>query len=700
MAVPRKYRAFISYSHADQAHAVWLQRQLERYRTPKALRRSRPDVPARLYPIFRDTDELASSADLSESIRNALDDSDTLIVICSPAARASRWVNEEIRWFRASGRPDRIYCLVVAGSLDRAAPDCAYPAALLQDDQGHAAREPLAADLTASGDGKRQAMLKIAAGLLGVGIDQLKRRDAQRQARFWSLVASILLLVTAVTAGLALYALHARREAEIRRAQAENLVGFMLGDLRKSLQRIGRLELLDSIGNQAMTYFAAIGEQGTEKEMLQRARALKQIGDVRFQQGALEPALKAFRQALSQTRALYEADPANNDYLFELGQAEFWVGYVAWQRGDLETAYQSMHRYMLYSYELARRVPGNDDYTLELSYAYSNLGSVALAQDRPAAALQEFENGLVLAESLRAKQPADYDLAFNVADTRSWIGTTLLELGRLAEGRKAFADAVEVMRPFHAGAKDARASYDYCRLLILQADADINRGDVHDARHALQESLAVYGKLLENDPSNTTWLYNALTAEANLLSLIPPDQWSAQERAALARIDSKLESSSPRDSSDKDYIRLKFRVRYLRDIDLVHHADARAALRSIQQTRQDWASASRDKARVPGFGLIEARIEEVLGTALAAAGDAAAAREIWQAAASRLDRNANANLSLVAMRRLLAIDLGDSARVSVLDARLAAAGYRDPRTEPDYTRSGAFRQEDRRPPGK
>ncbi len=576
MTEPRRYKAFISYSHADGAHASWLQRALERYRTPKASRRARPDLPERLYPVFRDSDELASSTDLSESIQRAMDDSDALIVICSPAARASRWVNEEIRRFRAIGRGDRIFCLIVAGSPDPASADCAFPDTLLRDDGGRVLGEPLAADLTAAGDGKRNAMLKIAAGLLKVGVDELKRRDAQRRARFWSLVAAGSLLVTGLTIGLALYALHARREADVRRAQAENLIGFMLGDLRTNLERIGKLELLDSIGNQAMAYFAAIGERGTEKEMLERAKALKQIGDVRFNRGQLEPALLAFRKALAQTRALYDANPGNNDYLFELGQAEFWVGYVAWQRGDLGSAYQSMQRYMEYSRELTTRLPGNDDYLLELSYAYANLGSIALAQARPGVALDEFRAGLALAESLFAKSPGDYDLAFNVADTRSWIGTTLLELGRLADGREEFAQAVAVMRPFHQGGQDKRASYDYCRLLILQADADINRGAVGEARGALEESLGVYRKLLENDPSNTTWLYNALSAETHLLSLLPPGQWTARELAGLERVESKLAGSSKAAASDKDYIRLKFRVRYLRDILLLHQGDAQA----------------------------------------------------------------------------------------------------------------------------
>jgi tetratricopeptide (TPR) repeat protein len=682
MTESRRYKAFISYSHADESHASWLQRALERYRTPKALRRSRPDLPARLYPIFRDSAELATSTDLSESIQRALDDSDALVVICSPAARASRWVNEEIRRFRASGRGDRIFCLVVAGSPKPASADCAFPTALLQDDEGNALHEPLAADVTAGRGGKRDAMLRIAAGLLNVGVDALRRRDAQRQARFWALVATGSLLVTSLTIGLALYAQHARREADIRRAQAENLIGFMLGDLRKNLERIGKLELLDSVGNQAMAYFAAIGEQGTEKEMLERARALKQIGDVRFSRGQLEPALRAFRQALTQTEALHDASPGNNDYLFELGQAEFWVGYVAWQRGDLDGAFRSMQRYMEYSRELARRAPHDDAYRLELSYAYGNLGSVALAQDRPDVALTEFEQGAALAEALLAKSPDDYDLAFNLADTQSWIGTTLLELGRLAEARKEFASAVGVMRPFHDKGQDERASYNYCRLLILQADADISLGSVDPARRALDESLAVYRRLLAVDPTNTTWRYNALTAETFLLSLTPPGRWTGEQHTALERIESTLTGATSGDASDKDYIRLYFRVRNLRDVVLLHQGDARAAVRAARQTEQDWQEVTRGKTMAAEFTLIAAKVDEVLGRALAAAGDVAAARSVWRAAADRLDARPTANLSLAAVRRQLAIDLGDTAKADAIAAQLAAAGYRDPRAEP------------------
>src|SRR4051812_14572571 len=105
-----RYRAFLSYSPHHRAWADWLPRSLERYRTPRRLV-GRPsadgEVPARLYPIFRDRDELPSSANLGDNIAEALGTSRFLVVIASPRAAVSRWVNQEIAAFQALGRESR-----------------------------------------------------------------------------------------------------------------------------------------------------------------------------------------------------------------------------------------------------------------------------------------------------------------------------------------------------------------------------------------------------------------------------------------------------------------------------------------------------------------------------------------------------------------------------------------------------------------
>jgi hypothetical protein len=99
---PLRYCAFLSYSHADEEIAGWLHDALEKFRTPSSLAgrlTHNGAIPKRLTPIFRDRHELAASDNLAAGIRDALDSSRFLIVLCSPAAAASRWVNAAIEMF-------------------------------------------------------------------------------------------------------------------------------------------------------------------------------------------------------------------------------------------------------------------------------------------------------------------------------------------------------------------------------------------------------------------------------------------------------------------------------------------------------------------------------------------------------------------------------------------------------------------------
>ena len=115
-----KYWAFISYSHRDERWARWLHHALETYRIPKRLNfptSTRGGGPAndRIYPVFRDRDELSGGFDLSERITAALKQSRFLIVICSPSASKSRHVCDEIDTFESLGREHRVLCFIVDG---------------------------------------------------------------------------------------------------------------------------------------------------------------------------------------------------------------------------------------------------------------------------------------------------------------------------------------------------------------------------------------------------------------------------------------------------------------------------------------------------------------------------------------------------------------------------------------------------------
>ncbi len=212
-----KFKAFISYSHNDEASARWLHVALESYRVPAHVVEAIDG--ARLAPIFRDKDELSTSPSLGEAIEEALADSDFLIVICSPSAKASLWVNEEIRRFKTLRTPDNIICVVADGEN----PDTWFPDALFELDAGgtRVGEVPLATDIREQGDGRSNGKLKVAAGLLGVRFDDLRQREMQRRQRRLAAITVGALGGMVLTLGLAMYAMFAQHEAEQMRIVAE-----------------------------------------------------------------------------------------------------------------------------------------------------------------------------------------------------------------------------------------------------------------------------------------------------------------------------------------------------------------------------------------------------------------------------------------------------------------------------------------------
>lgn len=305
-----RYKAFISYCHRDEDWARWLHRTLESFKPPKAL----GDV-GRLKPIFRDRDELSTSTDLSATILEALEGAEHLIVICSPAAAQSRWVDEEIRAFRALGR-ESIHCLVVDGD-----PAVAIPPAILE------AAEPLAADPRPGADGKRPAFLKLASTLLGVSYDELRQRDAQLRQRRLTMIAIAAVAGMALTGGLAALAFIGQQQAEVERVRAVQALedaarardeaqhqakiasainAFLNNDLLLAAtpERLGR----DVTVREVVERASALVEERFEDEPLIQAELRNSLGTTHLGLGNGDAAIEEFRFALALRKEHAEPD--------------------------------------------------------------------------------------------------------------------------------------------------------------------------------------------------------------------------------------------------------------------------------------------------------------------------------------------------------------------------------------------------------
>jgi hypothetical protein len=224
-----KYKAFLSYAHLDQKIAKWLHRSLENYRIPSQLVGTAGrdgSIPKQLFPIFRDRDELGASSDLSADIREALEQSAYLIVLCSKASAKSGWVNQEIVFFKKLGRANRVLALIVDGepNADFRDEEC-FPSALRHkvDADGKIIEgqleEPIAADLRPEGDGKDNAKLKLLAGLLGISFNSLRQREviaARQRLRITQTISAAIVALVLVASFAGWLTLHFRQQSDER----------------------------------------------------------------------------------------------------------------------------------------------------------------------------------------------------------------------------------------------------------------------------------------------------------------------------------------------------------------------------------------------------------------------------------------------------------------------------------------------------
>lgn len=200
---------FISYSHAAEGRlAPALQSGLE-----QLLRRW---YQLRSFVIFRDQTNLSLHPDLWSQIEQELTRSDFLLLLLSPQAAHSTWVNREVEWWLRNRNKDSILLVLTSGELVwneaehrfAPAPSTSLPPAL------HAAyiAEPHWLDLRwcSSESGLshrhtrfRDALLDIAATLKGVSKDSLES-EALRILRRNRLTAAIAMcaLTLALTAAI------------------------------------------------------------------------------------------------------------------------------------------------------------------------------------------------------------------------------------------------------------------------------------------------------------------------------------------------------------------------------------------------------------------------------------------------------------------------------------------------------------------
>ncbi len=499
---PPRFRAFVSYSHADAATAVRLQRRLENYRVPRGSE-GLSEVPdasrGRIGAIFRDRADLSASADLSAAIREALAESGALIVLCSPDAQRSPWVAREIELFRAlhPGRP--VLAALIAGE-----PHESFPAAL-----SAGGLEPLAADFRKVGDGWGLAFLKVVAGILGIPLDRLIRRDARRRQRRVMAVTLAALLAVVVLSAMTVVAIDARREAERQRAEAEGLVEFMLTDLRQRLKAVGRLDVMGDVNRRAMGYYAQQGSPAAlpDASLERRARVVGAMGEDAENGGDLGLAEARYELLHRTTAALLAKEPGDPERVFAHARSENRLALLAYSQSRWSEALERLRETSARLASIANWGSNRSDWLRLSAFAHGNRCATRLkGQLAEARALPDCIRAVADAKRLAELYPGDGEATYDLVFHYLWLAEAQQAVGRNDEARAtrqlyvALSDRLVARDPKNMLCREQQLEVYVRHAQLLQ-----QAGDIAKSREFLLYARQLGRLLVDRDPDNAVW---------------------------------------------------------------------------------------------------------------------------------------------------------------------------------------------------
>jgi tetratricopeptide (TPR) repeat protein len=689
--IPRlrtRYYAFLSYSHKDKDLADWLHRELERFRVPGSLAgrlTANGVVPKRLSPIFRDQHDLSAGGDLAEEIKAALAASQFLVVLCSPTAAKSSWTNQEIESFKRTRPEGCVLAAVVAGEPfasdipGREEEECFPPALRYKYDRRgrptNKRADPLAADFRAVGEGKRLAFLKLVAGMLGIGLDELVQRETTRRHRQLAWLAAASLGGMAVTSTLAVTAFEARNEAREQRREAEGLVSFMLGDLKDKLEPIGRLDALDGVGARVLAYYQKQDKSGlSDAALSQRSKALALMGQVADSRGKLDDALRLYREAMDGTAEAIRRNPRDPEAIWEHAQNAFYIGSIAQERDDYRTAENAMRDYKRLALRMVSLAPDSMKYRMEEQYAEANLGIVLKDQRRFAEAAGQFRDALRTMDAIATADPKNREYRKGLAEATAWLADTDVALGNYREALALRQRDIALLESLLRESNDV----DYRQRLIPAHRALGNvYADLGQTDAAIQQfrlATAHSDALARVEPDNAQWTeYGAwphFDLAKQLLQNGQKDEAAAQVQAGC-QMDAKLLS---RDGS-------KAAARKLLTSCLMLQAQLARATGAQGQARGFAEKAVAAAASVHTSDPFEdatgvARAYRLLGDVERENGDAAAASSAWNSALARLSSTSAEEPDQLALHAAILERLGRLAEAQPLRSRLTNMGYR------------------------
>jgi tRNA A-37 threonylcarbamoyl transferase component Bud32/tetratricopeptide (TPR) repeat protein len=311
-----------------------------------------------------------------------------------------------------------------------------------------------------------------------------------------------------------------RAEARRRRAQAENLIEFMIGDLRSKLDAVGRLDILDDVGTRVLAYVDDLDVSTLSPgELARNAKAVNQLGEVRVGQGKSPEALALFRRSLILTNEAVRREPRNPEALLVRGETHYWIANGLRLQSNYAEALQHMRAYMKDGDTLASIDPTNDKYQLERAYGHSGVGFILEAMGELKAASAQYKVSLDVKQLIADRNPADDKARGELARAFNKVGVNLCNQGDLHGCVGYLRREIDVYRLLMTR-EQPRPEWQqrFAAGLGLLARSLAMVGEDDAALQLQREELKIEQRLATSDPENVEWQRAAAVTLGDLAS--------------------------------------------------------------------------------------------------------------------------------------------------------------------------------------
>ena len=371
--------------------------------------------------------------------------------------------------------------------------------------------------------------------MLGVNLDAVRQREAQRSVHRLQLLLAMSLLAAAVLGASAWYVSRQRDIADANRKNAEEVLDFLVYNLSVELERVGHPEILDMVRNRIDEYYRELGPDPADIQML-AARAVvdDNTAGQQLRDGDLDQALAGFLAARTIREGLARRERDQPDWLYLLAVSDAQIGDVLRARGDYPAAIGSYQS----SLDLMRRVKEAPDlpsvFRHQTVVANEAIAQVRLLQGDVDQAMAAYNAASEALQKLLSRQPEIADDPIILTDIAELYGG----FGKIWTAREEWKLAEPALLKA-ADARDrlaGRGPLDIEALAAASSAHDglartcVELGDMRGALSSYEASLSYLDRLAALKPIDAGVQSNRLASMVNIGNLqdllsVPGDAW-------------------------------------------------------------------------------------------------------------------------------------------------------------------------------